>query len=84
MLGDFNDDSKQLLRDKIEVLGMTLDFPPKTKGPKTCCYDSNYAFVGDYILDSGWKKGTYFGIPKGYTRPPYRSDHDPVVLETVF
>lgn len=83
MAGDFNDDSGSLLNQTINMFGLNIKLPvPGHKVPKTCCTDTNYIYVGDYILDSNPNNGNiYFGLPLGYNRKTdLYSDHDPVVL----
>lgn len=84
--GDFNDYNGSLiepsLKGKLKMLGKSLKLHVKGKSdtPKSCCMDSNYKFVGDYIFDSD-QNLSYFGFPLGYLRhEPFMSDHDPVVL----
>jgi len=91
MGGDFNDDNSIALIPgfKMRAFGHELKLPvDPSLIPKTCCYDSNYKFTGDYILDSreqsaDLQQGEYFGFPPGYRRGiDLYSDHDPVILIT--
>jgi hypothetical protein len=54
----------------------------KSYPPKTCCADTNYEYVGDYILTTDYNnKDIYFGLPLDFDRNTnLYSDHDPVVL----
>lgn len=82
MVGDFNDASGQLLKSSINIFGTNIKIPIYSHVPKTCCADSNYNYVGDYILTSDYSnKDIYFGTPVNYDRNTnLYSDHDPVVL----
>lgn len=76
--GDFNDYNGTLLNVDIEFMGLTLKIPDH-KAIKTCCYDSNYNFYGDYIFDSD--RSSKYGFLPNYKRfDPPLSDHDPVIL----
>ena len=78
MTGDFNDDNGSLINKTLKIFGLDIKIPG-SKVPKTCCTDSGYQYVGDYILDS--KSTVQFGLPMNYDRKIHLySDHDPVVL----
>lgn len=88
MVRDFNDYGGSLSNRTLTLDGFNIRIPaPDSIIPKTCCADTKYRFVGDYIMDSKFDpadmkaKKVYFGLPPNYDRSknPY-SDHDPVVL----
>ena len=87
--GDFNDFKGLLIEPTIEgkltILGKVLMMHIKAieDVPISCCTDTNYKYVGDYIFDShnNNEKNYYYGLPLGYDRRiNLLSDHDPVVL----
>lgn len=78
MTGDFNDDTGSLLKETLNVFGMSLKIP-NGKNLLTCCTDSKYVLPGDYIFTTG--DVIYYGLPQGYDRNKIlMSDHDPVLL----
>lgn len=91
LLGDFNDINETL--DSIHLFGYTLKQYRKLEFG-TCCTDSNYAYKGDYILDSDFNLMGFYGTPPSATHPYAfieeqfsklnnnnpMSDHDPVVF----
>lgn len=85
MAGDFNDDFQEVTRPNFALgaYGHRLKLPiDSALVPQTCCFDSNYQYTGDYILDSRRVPG-YFGVPHEYDRNyDLYSDHDPVVYFT--
>lgn len=87
MTGDFNDDRRLLVGASLKFDKLSVRIPGDPgKIPKTCCTDTGYKFIGDYILDSKVNSiasgnGDYFGLPPGYDRNKvFLSDHDPIVL----
>lgn len=79
VLGDFNDGHGTL--ESLLVNGVTLAM--KNRPPRSCCYDAEYKYLGDYIFAnrSILDAAMHFGLPLGYQRHvPLVSDHDPVVL----
>lgn len=77
--GDFNDGYGKFPDKTLYLFGKELFM--SAKPPKTCCYDSDYAYSGDYILSN---KLGFFGLPPGYVRgKPLMSDHDPVMFRTL-
>lgn len=91
MGGDFNDDRSAVFKEdfSINAYGLRLKLPiAPDLIPKTCCFDSNYQYAGDYILDSrllplDQTKDEYFGVPMGYRRGiDLYSDHDPITYIT--
>lgn len=82
MVGDFNDCKGKILNVSINIFGMELKIPLNSVVPTTCCSDTNYDYVGDYILTTDYyERNIYFGLPLDYNRETnLYSDHDPVVL----
>lgn len=79
MVGDFNDYQGTLIGKSLNVFGKQISM--QSNPPKSCCEDSGYAFVGDYIFDSKITDDKYYGLPLDYNRyEPIMSDHDPVIL----
>lgn len=80
MVGDFNDSSGKL--KSLNIFNKEIRIPRHSVVPKTCCIDTNYKYIGDYILTSDFNnKNLYFGLPQKYNRKTNLfSDHDPVVL----
>ncbi len=80
MGGDFNDFNGTISKQSVLMFGHELKLI--SKPPKSCCEDSSYKYVGDYIFDSKEpSNSSYFGFPSKYERyNPIMSDHDPVVL----
>ena len=74
--GDFNDYKGSLIGKTIKFIDFNLHV---SNNIRTCCFDTNYTYAGDYIIDSN--NNTYFDYPEGYKRnkPPI-SDHDPIAL----
>ena len=70
--GDFNDGKGSL--KELQILGQTL----KQHGRpfKTCCTDSDYQYVGDYIFDSDYNKSGIYQIVKS---DKLMSDHYPII-----
>jgi hypothetical protein len=94
--GDFNDFKGLLIKLSIEgklmFLGKILRMHTVKDVPISCCTDTKYQYVGDYIFDSlnndnnnndnnNNDKTYYYDFPLGYDRTiNLLSDHDPVVL----
>jgi hypothetical protein len=80
---DSNDFSGLYRTYAIKLANLTLKIPGETK-QKTCCEDSGYHYVGDYIFDSEYAKAKYYGIPKNINpaKEQLMSDHLPVLLRT--
>jgi len=78
IVGDFNDDKKELFNDCIFVFGRYARISGVT--PNSCCYGDNYKYVGDYIFDTE-VTSRYYGFPPDYIRETsLMSDHDPIVM----
>lgn len=75
IVGDFNDGYYESLT-QINFKGKILR--QHGNPPKSCCADSNYSTIGDYIFDSEYMKGGFYGIPKD-AYDILMSDHYPVV-----
>jgi len=100
LMGDFNDERGTMINKSINLNTnlnnhLTLNIPNRVRDgklgvPKTCCADSKYQFVGDYILDTNNmndnsntndENEVYFGLPLSHDRNIHHySDHDPVIL----
>ena len=80
MMGDFNDSYRQPLTE-ITFLDMKLKQHLTSTGKplQTCCTDSNYQWIGDYIFDSDYFKNGYYGIPgrMGDSTGTYFQRNDP-------
>ena len=77
--GDFNDSNSQLIKEndaelKLDNIIMKTE---NAKNVKSCCYNSNFTDIGDYIFDS--KKINYFGIIPIFNKIKLASDHKPVI-----
>ena len=80
IVGDFNDFNGKFADRSFKMFDKEISLPKNVSLPKSCCEDSQYQYVGDYIFDSE-KIHSYFGFPLKYKRQdPLMSDHDPVVL----
>jgi hypothetical protein len=79
LVGDFNDNDRGGMKTmSLTIFGKTLQM--RGDIPKTCCFDSNYIYYGDYIFDSHESEKKHLGMIENYRRnSPHMSDHDPVV-----
>lgn len=84
LLGDFNDVRGLWLGSgSIDIFGLKVKKPADSV--LSCCYDTNYAFTGDYVLSSFETTAIKRVLPNGQTvttQPTRdqigRSDHEPV------
>ena len=77
---DSNDDSNALSGFSVLIEG--TDMRLKHNGsPHSCCDDSNYAYPGDYIMDTESNTRTVLMDVGGGFDPNLMSDHKPVCLE---
>ena len=78
MMGDFNDSYRESLTEITLQNKLLKQHPTVTNKPiQTCCTDSNYSWIGDYIFDSDYMKDGYYGSIDDHN--VLMSDHHPVI-----
>lgn len=79
MTGDFNDSYRSPLKE-ITFLNMKLrqHHIINETSLQTCCADSNYRWIGDYIFDTEYTRDGYYGISVDADKS-LMSDHHPVI-----
>ncbi len=75
--GDFNDAYYQTLTE-LNIMGKILRQYGSGSVAKSCCTDTNYQLIGDYIFDSDYNLPGFYGIQKDDLNQ-LMSDHYPII-----
>ena len=89
--GDFNDDHEYVYHNQgLDIIlpnnsSKKVFLAPHSADIRSCCYDANYLYLGDYIMDSAVSSGQYLEMAEWSEQNTntHYSDHHPVMMHGI-